>query len=271
MKLDEHFQGRDFAGGHIRASRHDHVGLLVIDRPDRRNAVTLSMWQAIPDALRCLVAEAGARVVIISGAGARDFSAGADISEFATVRNDSRGARAYEAANSAAFAAIREARVPVIAAIRGVCYGGGFGIAAACDLRLGDESAVFAVPAARLGLAYPADAVSDFLRGLGAQQARKALFTGAAITASQAHAASFLLDVVAGDVEEAAFSLARQIAQNAPRSVQAAKLAILASEQQDELLFSEAEILGASTFESLDYAEGRQAFAERRKPVFTGD
>ena len=94
-------------------------------------------------------------------------------------------ARIYEASNSRAFAAIREAPVPVIAAIRGICYGGGFGLAAAADLRLASAEAVFAVPAAKLGLAYPADAVQDFVRGLGSQLARKALFTGAPLKAEE--------------------------------------------------------------------------------------
>jgi enoyl-CoA hydratase/carnithine racemase len=169
---------RELAGGMIKLSCMDHIGTILIDNPPRKNAVTAAMWRAIPEAVRWLVAEAGARVLILAGSGSTDFSAGADISEFGEVRRDTETARIYEAENSMAFAAIRTAPVPVIAMIRGICYGGGFGLAAACDLRVADSTARFCIPPARLGLAYPADAVGDILRALGDQNARFALFTG---------------------------------------------------------------------------------------------
>ncbi|RYC17405.1 enoyl-CoA hydratase-related protein [Ciceribacter ferrooxidans] len=265
-------QIRDFAAGRIRAESRDGVGLLVIDNPERKNAVTAAMWRAIPDAVHWLCGEAGARAIVLSGAGERDFSAGADISEFPIVRKDTATARLYEADNSAAFTAVREARVPVIAAIRGICYGGGFGLAAACDLRIADDTAAFAVPAARLGLAYPADAVQDFARSLGDQMARKVLYTGAAMRAAELLARGFLLDVTAPDtLDDRVMLLAETIATNAPLSVQASKLALRAVAEVDDDLLREAEVVGASTFDSADYAEGRRAFAEKRRPAFTGE
>ncbi|WP_084364456.1 enoyl-CoA hydratase-related protein [Rhizobium sp. RU36D] len=262
---------RDFAAGGIHAACGDGLGMLTIDNQPRRNALTAAMWRAIPDAVTWLIGEAGARVIVLAGAGGRDFSAGADISEFAQVRKDTESARIYEAENSAAFAALRQARVPVIAAVRGICYGGGLGLAAACDLRLGTASATFAVPAARLGLAYPADAIQDFYESLGPQMARQMLFTGAPVGAQALLANGFLLDVTEdGALDGAAFSLADTIAANAPLSVQAAKLALRAVAQQDADLLREADIVGSSTFDSRDYAEGRAAFAERRKPIFEG-
>ena len=122
------------------------VARIVIGNPARRNAIDFAGWRALATLID-EVGRSGARVVVISGSGAH-FCAGADISEFETVRRDATTARAYEAANSAAFAAIRNCAVPVIAAIRGVCYGGGFGLAAACDLRIATSDARFAVPAA---------------------------------------------------------------------------------------------------------------------------
>lgn len=264
-------QTREFADGGIRAGSRDGVGILTIDNQARRNALNAAMWRAVPEALSWLVEEAQARVVILAGAGSRDFSAGADISEFATVRKDAETARIYEAENCAAFAAIRNARVPVIAAIRGICYGGGLGLAAACDLRIAGQTATFAVPAAKLGLAYPADAIQDFHHALGPQFARKMLFTGAPFTSEEMHLRGFLLEVTDdGALDGTTFSLAETIATNAPLSVQAAKLGLRAVAQQDEYLLREAEIIGAATFDSADYAEGRAAFAERRKPDFTG-
>ena len=167
--------------------------------------------------------------------------------------------------------ALRSARVPVIAVIRGICYGGGFGLAAACDLRIADDTAGFCIPAARLGLAYPADAVLDLVNGLGPQLARVALFTGRPVPAANLLRQGFLSEIVSGDtLDEAALILARQIAENAPLSIQAAKLALRAAELSDGELLGEAAVTGAMTFESADYAEGRAAFAARRRPNFTG-
>ncbi len=264
-------RSKAFANDQIEATVGDGVGLLQIVNPARKNAVTAAMWRAIPEAIHWLHAESAARVILLRGGGGRDFSAGADISEFTELRKDAATARIYEASNSRAFAAIREAPVPVIAAIRGICYGGGFGLAAAADLRVASDDAMFAVPAARLGLAYPADAVQDFVRGLGSQMARRALFTGAPLTASELYTCGFLSEITATEaLDGQALMLAEAIAQNAPLSLRASKLAIRAEELADQDLLREAEILGAQTFDSADYQEGRTAFAERRRPVFKG-
>jgi enoyl-CoA hydratase/carnithine racemase len=261
----------DFAGGLVRTSCNDGIGRLLLDNGNRKNAVTAAMWAAIPQALRRLTDDEDARVIIIAGGGDQDFSAGADIGEFDTKRKDGATARPYEALNSSAFAAIRHCRVPTIAVIRGICFGGGFGIAAACDLRIADENARFSIPAARLGLAYPADAMQDIVAGLGPQMAKVALFTAAPLSAAKMIAAGFLLETVAADALEAeAHALAAAIASNAPLALHASKLAIRAVVEQDNDLLREAEIMGMETFDSQDYAEGRAAFAERRKPHFTG-
>lgn len=266
-------QLQEFAEGKLIAASRDGIGTLTFHNESRKNAITAAMWRAIPKALHFLVVDAKARVVILAGAGAHDFSAGADISEFATVRKDAETARTYELENSAAFRAIRACRVPTIAAIRGICYGGGFGVAAACDLRLADESARFAVPPARLGLAYPADAVRDIFIALGNQMTRKMLYTGLPVTARELEAPGFLLQVTpdSATLEAEIFALAETIAANAPISIAASKLSVRAVTENDDVLLSEAEVLGASTFNSADYAEGRAAFAERRKPVFKGE
>ncbi|MDE1994942.1 MAG: enoyl-CoA hydratase, partial [Rhizobiaceae bacterium] len=146
------------------------------------------------------------------------------------------------------------------------------GIAAACDLRIGEKGARFAVPAVRLGLAYPADAVQDIVNALGPQMAKVALFTGAPVSADQMSTAGFLLEEIAPDAFDAEVSaLARAIAANAPIALHASKLAVRAVVEQDSDLLREAEVIGAETFDSADYAEGRAAFAERRKPHFTGN
>jgi enoyl-CoA hydratase/carnithine racemase len=260
----------DFAGGLIRATCSDAIATIAISNPERKNAVTAAMWRAIPQAVRILTDEAHAHVIVLRGTGA-DFSAGADISEFDRVRKNSETAVAYEALNSRAFEAIRHCRVPTIAAIRGICYGGGFGLAAACDLRIAEKGARFSVPAARLGIAYPADAVQDIVNALGPQMAKVTLFTGAPMSSEKMVAAGFLLEEVeTGVFDQEVSALAHAIAANAPIALHASKLAIRAVIEQDSDLLREAEVIGSETFDSADYAEGRAAFAERRKPRFTG-
>ncbi|NLR95951.1 enoyl-CoA hydratase [Rhizobium sp. P38BS-XIX] len=261
---------RDFAGGLLHAGSSDAIGTITINNPDRKNAVTAAMWRAIPQAVRVLTDEAHAHVIILRGTGA-DFSAGADIREFDHVRKDAETAVAYEALNSHAFTAIRHCRVPTIAAIRGICYGGGFGLAAACDLRIAEQGARFSIPAARLGIAYPADAVQDIVNALGSQMAKVALFTGAPMSSEKMAAAGFLLEEIEADSFDAEVSaLAHAIAANAPIALHASKLALRAVIEKDGDLLREAEVIGAETFDSEDYAEGRAAFAARRKPHFTG-
>lgn len=245
------------------------VATVTLNRPRRKNAVTHAMWLELARLFDALSAAADVRAIVLAGAGT-DFSAGADIAEFDTLRGSSN-AETYEAANSAAFAAVRNARVPVIAALRGVCFGGGFGLAAATDLRIAADDAIFAVPAARLGLAYPQDAMQDIVAAAGPQMARYLTFTGARIDAKAALAAGLLLEIVPADELEArAASIATAIAANAPLSVIASKLSIRATLSGDAADVEAARAAGALTFESADYAEGRAAFREKRQPSFAG-
>lgn len=256
--------------GHLVLEVSDKVARLTINRPDKRNALNQAMWRDLAALVSRAASGADVRVVLISGAG-DDFSAGADIAEFDTVRRDAQTARAYEAANSAAFAAIRNAGVPTIAAIRGVCFGGGFGIAAACDLRFGTEDSRFSVPAARLGLAYPHDAMADIVHACGPQFARYLTFSGVRIPATEALRIGFLADIFdAAGLEAKALGIARQIAEAAPLSVKASKAAIRAVLSGRTEDVATAEALGAATFDSADYQEGRRAFRERREPMFRG-
>ena len=263
---------RFFAEGAITAAvTESGIGWFTINRPEKRNALTDAMWRAVPKAFDWLVSQQHTRVVVIRGAGGQDFSAGADIGEFATLRKNAATARAYEAANSAAFASVRNCPVPVIAAIRGICFGGGFGLAAAADIRLADDTARFAIPAGRLGLAYPLDAVQDLVRALGDQQARHALFSAQEISAGQAFACGCVLKLYRPEQLDAeVLALAATIVAAAPLSVHASKAAIAALHSTSPKDYDNAATLAASTFDSQDYAEGRHAFMEKRKPVFEG-
>jgi enoyl-CoA hydratase/carnithine racemase len=259
-----------FAEGGIVAALEGHVGVLTISNARRKNALNLAMWQAVAEATAWLVAQ-DARVIILQGDGGVDFSAGADISAFDEVRKDTASALAYEAANSTAFAALREAPVPVIAKLRGICFGGGLGLAAAADIRIGDETGRFSVPAGKLGLAYPADAMADIVAALGQATARLAVFTARQFTAADLAGSGFLtIQVENAVLDDAVARMASDIAANAPLSVRASKVSIRAVVVGDAALQAEAARLGAATFDSTDYREGRAAFAEKRKAVFTG-
>ncbi|CAI2935080.1 enoyl-CoA hydratase-related protein [Aminobacter niigataensis] len=248
----------------------DGVATVVINRPARKNAVTQAMWVDLAARVNAFSTAADVRVIILRSMGG-DFSAGADIGEFDTLRGDAKSARAYEATNSAAFAALRNCTVPVIAAIRGICFGGGFGLAAACDLRIATADAQFAVPAARLGLAYPQDAMGDIVWAAGPQMARYLTYTARRIDARAALSAGFLLEIVEAERFDARLGeIARTIAENAPLSVRASKAAIRAALSHDAEEAALAQAAGDATFLSDDYAEGRAAFAARRTPMFKG-
>ena len=261
-----------FADGAIAAAiAGTGIGRLIVNRPEKRNALTDAMWRAVPEAIDWLITRHHARVIILEGAGGRDFSAGADIAEFATLRKDAQTAREYEAGNSAAFASIRHCPVPVIASIRGICFGGGFGLAAAADIRMADDTARFAIPAARLGLAYPLDAVQDLVRALGDQQARLALYSAQEIPLEQAVSCGCIAHLCRPDqLDEHVLALAASTAAAAPLSVRASKAAILALHSGSGKDHDHASALAASTFDSEDYAEGRSAFMARRKATFKG-
>jgi len=250
--------------------RRDNIAIVTIDRQSHKNAVSLAMWHELAALATELSGDREVRVIVLRGAG-DDFCAGADIGEFETVRRNAVTARVYDTANSAAFAAFRNAPIPVIAAIRGICFGGGFGLAAACDLRIATPDALFCVPAAKLGLAYPHDAMADIVHAAGPQMAKYLAFSGARVDAPAALAAGFLLEIVeAGKFEARVATLAEEIAANAPLSNRASKAAIRAVLSGDAADATRARTLGDATFDSADYAEGRAAFAARRKPVFAG-
>lgn len=253
----------------FRVNRNGHVVSLEIARPEKKNALTEAMWLDLAEVLEALGKDADNRVIVLSGAGG-NFCAGADIAEFDTAR---RGARAavYEDANSRAFRAVRDCPLPTIAAVDGICFGGGFGLAAACDLRIASPGALFSVPAARLGLAYPVDAMADIVQALGPQLSRYMTFSAGRLDAATALALGFLLEM--SDEPPAidrALEIARAIADNAPLSVRASKAAIRAVLTGDAGDIRKAGELGAATFASADYEEGRLAFADKRTPSFTG-
>lgn len=255
---------------HIQGFRDGTIAWLVLNRPERRNALNREMWAAIPAMMKSFDDDISIRVVMIRGQGSEAFAAGADISEFGEARSNAAAARDYEALNGAALAAIRACSKPVIAMIQGYCIGGGLAMALACDLRVSDDTAIFALPPARLGLAYPQDGLHDLVAAVGAATAKDMIFTARRMAAPEALRCG-LINRLAGDAEAEVRAISAEIADGAPLTITHAKRAIdLAARRPGHLSESDVAKLAARCFDSEDYAEGRAAFAAKRKPQFRG-
>ena len=256
----------------IRTSVSGAIGTVTIDNPSRMNAMSLAMWSAIPAAVRALDDDPAVRIIVLTGAGDKAFVSGADISEFAEVRKDAASARAYERSNAEAFAAIGAAVKPTIARISGFCLGGGLGMAIACDLRVASHGSVFGIPAARLGVGYPPECMQDLVAIVGPSRAKELFFTARRITAPEAERIGLINQVIAdADFAAQADALCTGMAENAPLTQIAAKAAIdrLLGDPDGRLL-ARAKTLADACFDSADFAEGRNAFLEKRPPKFTG-
>ncbi|MEP3045773.1 MAG: enoyl-CoA hydratase-related protein [Roseibium sp.] len=248
------------------------VAELVLNNPDRKNALPLEAWSRIPDVLGTLNNNTGIRVCVVRGAGGAAFCAGADISEFKEVRATPDSAALYDQINVEAFEAMKGLQIPVIAAIEGPCLGGGLGIALACDIRISSSNAFFGIPAAKLGLAYPPDALKDLLAAVSPSNAKRLLFSAERFSAEEALQMGLIDEIhEPGKFTERLNDLCQTLSENAPLSLHAAKQAVnqIAQSTLDKDM-TDARTWARTCVDSQDYAEGCSAFLEKRKPVFKG-
>lgn len=257
--------------GSIAITVEGGIARLALTNPERRNAISSTMWRALSAFAQEAARRSDIRVAVLRGAGDLAFSGGADISDFDSARSDASGAQSYDDLVEQACSAIEGLAFPTVAFIRGACVGAGAALAASCDMRIAADDAFFAIPAARLGLGYDPRGLGRVLRAFGSQGARQLFFTADRLPAERAHMVGAVdLIAPAAEVEALAERTLHRIAENAPLTLKAAKLAIRAAESGSQPLTGEAKRATALANASSDYREGRLAFTEKRAPRFTG-
>ena len=248
----------------------DRVARIVIDQPERRNAMSRSMWIALREAVERADADGDARAVVVEGRGDRAFSAGADMSEFAETYRDEHATRDYARIVSEGQRALARCSKPVVAAIEGACLGGGCGIALAADIRFAGAGARFAITPARIGAAYSFFDTKQLVEAVGPSRAKDMLFSGRMIETDEALRIG-LIDhpVASGEARAAALAYARGLAALSRRSHAVTKATVEAIRAGADAPDAELERSFEETFAGADFREGYSAFLAKREPRFT--
>jgi enoyl-CoA hydratase len=263
---------KSYADGKMLQSVTDGVGVITFNNPAKRNAMSLEMWEGLGLALVELRDHPGVRVVILAGAGDKAFVSGADISQFEKTRHNAEASEEYSRRSAAQRALLADYPKPIIACIRGFCLGGGMQVAMAADIRIAAENSQFGIPAAKLGIAYGYDGLSNLVSLVGPSWARLIMYTGMRIDSAEALRIG-LVDRVVPDAElwDATMEIARTISNNAPLAIKAAKITIAqVLKDPDARDMAAIKQIGLDCMDSEDFREGRRAFMEKRKPEFKG-
>ncbi len=256
--------------GHIRLEWPE-TGLarLVLCNPARRNAISLAMWQGLATAMDQLEADTETRAVILTGAGNVAFTAGADLSEFGDLRADPEAVQRYNTAVGSGMCAIRDASLPVLAVIRGKCIGAGVALSAMADLRIGDRSCEFGIPAARLGIAYDPDWIAQLVTRCGAETVAELLLFDARLSGATAQARGLVAQLHDdAALEEVSLRLVRAAASGEPQSHRASKAALVACVPvQDEAALAQARALANACDQSVRYRQSIQSYSASDMPM----
>ena len=259
--------------GQVHYAVEGAIARLTLDQQDKLNAMSLDMWRAVARHVATAEADRAVRLIVVEGAGDKAFCAGADISQFGENRTGEEAVLAYDRAVNDASFALAHATRPTIAAIDGICFGGGMGLAMSCDLRLASSASRFRIPAARLGIGYGYDNVRMLTQRLGFGATAELLFSARIVDAQDAKSLGVLQHVwpAASYADELAAYLAA-MAENAPLSLIAAKTALVELEKPESEQNRAAALAAiAACYHSRDYVEGQAAFKDKRKPQFAGE
>ncbi len=253
----------------IRIEKKDVVATVILSNPRKLNAIDVAMWNTLAHAFTVLSQDESLRCVIVRGDDG-NFAAGADVEEFSAVRSTmAQGIRYHTETIAQALHAVAHCQHPTIAAIEGVCVGGGLEIACACDLRIAAPSARFGIPINRLGFPLAPGELQSLLQLVGKAVVLEILLEGRVFDAAEAKDKGLLHRIVP-DVHAEAGKTAARIAQGAPLAARMNKRLVNRLAAQPEPL-TEQELRDAFSFlASQDYREGVQTFLNKRKPVFSG-
>ena len=263
---------KSYADGKILQSIADGVGIITFNNPEKRNAMSLDMWEGLGSALVELRDDPKVRVVIMVGAGDKAFVSGADISQFEKTRHNAEASEEYSKKSAAQRALLADYPKPTIACIRGFCLGGGMQVAMLADIRIASENSQFGIPAAKLGIAYGYDGLKHLVSLVGTSWARLIMYTGMRIDSAEGLRIG-LVDRVVPDTElwNATSEIAGTISGNAPLAIKAAKITIAQILKDPDTRDMDAiKAIGTACMDSEDFREGRRAFMEKRKPQFHG-
>jgi enoyl-CoA hydratase/carnithine racemase len=254
----------------IEVLRDGAIATVVLNRPDKLNALTRGMWQTLGETMDALSSDDGLRCIIVRGAGEKAFSPGNDIAEFATERANKAQAIAYGHAMHATLAALGECRHPLVAQIHGICVGGGLEIAALCDLRICGESSRFGAPIKNLGLTMAYAEMAPLARLVGTAVALEILLEGRVFGAAEAREKRLVTRVVPdGEVAAEARATAERIAEGAPLVARWHRK--FARRLADPRPLTAAETDACfDCFDTEDFRIGYAAFLAKKRPVFTG-
>jgi enoyl-CoA hydratase len=252
--------------------KEGRVGYVIFNNPERHNAVSLDMWEAAGRMLDDFREDPNISVVVVTGSGGKAFVSGADISRFEKERSSEEAIARYNSIVEKSYAAFHEFPKPTIAMIRGYCIGGGMGLATCCDIRICTDGSKFGVPAAKLGLGYAYPGLKRLVDIVGPSFAMEIFYTARQFTAAEAQTMGLVNRVVPdAELETYVNDYAAVIAGNAPLTIKAVKATVAEVMKEDSKRdVKRSAALVDACFKSSDYQEGRKAFMEKRKPVFTG-